>query len=453
MKNGIIDGVYYENGRPKHAGVIKIDGEIYYAGTDGKLAKGQKIVHRVMSNGILKHGTYKFDAEGKMVKDFYLKPKKRKKRRFHLPKLKKNDIIRIASVVAVAAVCVGLFFLIRYIDNEQQIINTELTEQTAVRLPSFDNEVYLCSDSLASYYKGETTFLQAVSSNQSAYKAFDFEYYFANVKSATLELEGKSYDLYPLGTRLTIDNLLTGKTYQYTVKIYEKNSDTNEPIVKEGAFTTAASNRFVYLPGVVNTRDIGGYYTSFGKKVKQGMLIRGSDIDGLVVSDYYLTDKSAADEFGFVYDMDLRGSDTFSDNYVSRLGSTVKHKFYGAPTYGNIFNKNSYSTLRTIFADLADASNYPMYMHCTHGADRTGTIVFLLQGILGVAEEDIDLEYKLTAFSLKGYEDGSKLDVIYSGLEGIEGDSINEKIENFLVGTVGVTKEQIQSIRDILLEK
>ena len=453
MKNGIIDGVYYENGRPKHAGIIKIDGEIYYAGTDGKLATGQKIVHRTMSNGLLKHGTYKFDAEGKMVKDFYLKPKKRKKRRFKLAKLKKSVIIKIASVAVVAALCVGMFFLIRYIDSNHQVIDTEFTEQTTVRLPSFDSEVYLCSDSLANYYKGQTTFLQAVSSNQSAYQAFEFEYYFSNVKSATLELDGKSYDLNPLGTRFTIDNLIPGKTYQYTVRIYEKNSDSNEPIVKEGAFTAAPSNRFVNLPGVANTRDIGGYDTSYGKKVKHGMLVRGSDIDGLVVSDFYLTDKSVADEFGFVYDMDLRGSDTFPDNYVSRLGSNVKHKFYGAPAYGSIFNKNNYSTLRTIFADLAEPSNYPMYMHCTHGADRTGTVIFLLQGILGVSEEDMNLEYKLTAFSFKGYEDSSRLDVISSGLEGVEGDTINEKIENFLVGTVGVKKEQIQSIRDIFLEK
>ena len=216
MRNGIIDGVYYENDRPKHAGVIKIDGEIYYAGTDGKLAKGQKIVHRAMSNGILKHGTYKFDSEGKMVKDFYRKPKRRKKRRFQLPKFKKADVIKIVSVVAVAALCVGMFFLIKYIDNKQQNTNTDLVEQTVVSLPSFENEVYLCSDSLANYYKGESTFLQAVSSGQDAYKAFDFDYYFANVKSATLELDGKSYDQYPLGTRLTIDNLQTGKTYQYT---------------------------------------------------------------------------------------------------------------------------------------------------------------------------------------------------------------------------------------------
>ena len=57
MKNGIIDGVYYENDNPKHAGVIKIDGELYYAGSDGKIATGYKVVHSSMSNDLLKHGT------------------------------------------------------------------------------------------------------------------------------------------------------------------------------------------------------------------------------------------------------------------------------------------------------------------------------------------------------------------------------------------------------------
>ncbi|MBO6055211.1 MAG: tyrosine-protein phosphatase, partial [Oscillospiraceae bacterium] len=106
--------------------------------------------------------------------------------------------------------------------------------------------------------------------------------------------------------------------------------------------------------------------------------------------------------------------------------------------------------LKEIFHDLANRENYPMYMHCTYGADRTGTIVFLLQGILGVNEEDMIKQYALTGFSRKSATtDG--VNPFFGGLEGVAGDTINDKIESYLVETVGVPRADIESIRGILL--
>ena len=44
------------------------------------------------------------------------------------------------------------------------------------------------------------------------------------------------------------------------------------------------------------------------------------------------------------------------------------------------------------------------------------------------------------------------LNGIYGGLEGTPGDTINEKICAYLIREVGVTQEQIERIRSILLE-
>jgi hypothetical protein len=106
VKNGIIDGIYYENDAPVHKGVIKIGKDIYYAGRGGKIAAGEHHdVHSVMSNGILKRGTYEFAPDGKLIPGSYIKPKKKKKR----SKLKRQTKTLIAALAAFALfLCVVL---------------------------------------------------------------------------------------------------------------------------------------------------------------------------------------------------------------------------------------------------------------------------------------------------------------------------------------------------------
>lgn len=41
-------------------------------------------------------------------------------------------------------------------------------------------------------------------------------------------------------------------------------------------------------------------------------------------------------------------------------------------------------------------------MHCQGGCDRTGTLAFLLLGLLGVSESDLAKEYELSSFSVIG---------------------------------------------------
>ena len=44
------------------------------------------------------------------------------------------------------------------------------------------------------------------------------------------------------------------------------------------------------------------------------------------------------------------------------------------------------------------SGDYSLYFHCRIGADRTGTLAYLLEGILGVSKENRYRDYELTVF-------------------------------------------------------
>ena len=261
----------------------------------------------------------------------------------------------------------------------------------------------------------------------------------------------KEYDLDPDGTSVALYHLETGRTYYYRLTLAVSIGEGTTTLNTTGEFSTAISPRILTIENIPNVRDIGGWMTDSGVRISQGLLYRGSELDGAVAASYRLTDAGRdvlLTDLGIRFDMDLR-SESVNPVPTDALGRFVTHRYYGISMYSGIFEDGETEKLRAIFSDLADKQNYPMYMHCTYGRDRTGTVCYLLEALLGVSEEDLRREYELSAFT-DSYVDSENFAVFLADLRRMEGNTMKDKVEGYLL-SIGVTAEEIASIRAIFL--
>ena len=262
--------------------------------------------------------------------------------------------------------------------------------------------------------------------------------------------DAKSYPL-AFGERSTeVFYLKTATHYYYRVTL---NLSTGSSMSAVGEFDTADTPRILSVDGLANVRDIGGWKTRDGKVIKQGLLIRGTEMDGLGVETFKITSngiRGMLTGLGILTDMDLRSDELVYDP-ISPLGVSVFHTVYDAPAYVNIFTDSGKESIGRIIADIADPSKYPIYIHCTHGLDRTGTVCWLIEGLLGLSDDDLLREYHLSNLYFPDVT-GADLRAMINQLDSeYEGANTTEKIKNYL-SSCGVTPEQMESIRNIFLE-
>lgn len=251
-------------------------------------------------------------------------------------------------------------------------------------------------------------------------------------------------------------NLKKATTYYLRVVIVADGEEKTSDPISFGVRDLGP--RVMKIDGIHNVRDLGGYVTPEGRTV-QGIIYRGG---ALSPESYYpnvgLTDAGKAymkDTLKIKTDFDLRNAAQNNGLATSPLtGATLE--YYNADGYDTgIANKETY---RKIFAALSDENRYPVYLHCTGGADRTGTVSFLLNALLGVSETDLVKDYEYTSFSIygernsKGGEPAYRFAELVAAIKAYSGETLAEKTEKYLL-SAGVTETQIYNIRAIMLGK
>jgi hypothetical protein len=104
---------------------------------------------------------------------------------------------------------------------------------------------------------------------------------------------------------------------------------------------------------------------------------------------------------------------------------------------------------------LSRWENYPVYLHCWGGADRTGTVVFLLQGIAGVSLADLAVDYELTSFAnfgtrSKDDEETYPYAPMLSDILSLEGETVRDKFKTYAFEYLELTRAEVSNLVSIL---
>ena len=259
-------------------------------------------------------------------------------------------------------------------------------------------------------------------------------------------------------------NLKIGTRYYWTVSAVKNSSVKYTSDVQTFTTLNVAPRTLLIGGSIRNARDIGGWSTTNGKKVKQGMVFRSSALDTwdndmnrltLCVSTGGID--TMKNMLGIKTEIDFRQNHSDEENFpdgktTSILGSGVN--YYHCPMVATDFltkdiNKTA---IKNIFEIFADASNYPITYHCAVGADRTGAITYLLNGLLGVSKENLTRDYLITNFSYQSKYRAPISDSYVYTLDTYTGSTLQEKIYNYLHNVIGVSTSDLDFIINYLTE-
>ena len=253
-----------------------------------------------------------------------------------------------------------------------------------------------------------------------------------------------------------LENMIPGT--QASVKVSAVTSGV-ETVIATFAVLSSGQVRMLDVDGIHNVRDIGGWALSNGKKIKYNQILRGSAIDEANSTITADGKKVLYDVVGIRTEIDLR-SDGAAD--TSDIGPDCTRYRIKGYSYLSGFNDTTaaYNVLSKIMTEAVAGKK--IYIHCSGGCDRTAFYVCMLEGLLGVSENDITKDFELSSFMKKsltnGYRRYRDMGTTYSNRdwEGLialikneTGTTWGEKFYNYFI-RIGITDADITAFRNAM---
>jgi protein-tyrosine phosphatase len=247
-------------------------------------------------------------------------------------------------------------------------------------------------------------------------------------------------------------------------------------IVPNSGSTLVISDRRVPLQGSVNFRDLGGYETSDGRRLKWGRVFRSDNLGRLTDRDV-----SFMQRMGIKMVCDFRTPaeaaklpDRFPPSQPGRyLHLPIQHgEFDPANTFdrikkgeiewmteafmieGYLKNIDNFAPVWSTFLKmLAEESNRPLVFHCTGGKDRAGVCAALVLLALGVPEQTVIDDHGLSNLYI-----AAVLEKIYEQIRsyGVDPDQVAPYFtapKNAIVAAVRHLRQTYGSATDYLINK
>lgn len=179
----------------------------------------------------------------------------------------------------------------------------------------------------------------------------------------------------------------------------------------------------VTLDGLHNFRDLGGYRTADGRRVRRRRVYRSDALHRMTETD---VDRVRA--LGLVSVIDLRAPDEVAHVGTGRIDA-LGARYVNLPTRPAVLSADAPAGSVTsaperylgylaegpgafagVVALLADPASAPAVFFCNAGKDRTGVTAAMVLGVLGVADETVADDYARTQAALDAIRAASRRD-------------------------------------------